>query len=205
MAPLSYPAAIVPRVLTLTLDTSCVIHAAQGQSLGYLVERLVALAQQGRIRLFLTTAYIRDQERATTAHRDANLAWLERSEVLSFEPGPFRLGYSRLGGPDLLAEGMSGPDDAARRIVLPRRLWAEVMTGEAVLSESDVRKFHDVQHLVAHCLAGHDAFVTGDEDDILDKRDRLLREAGVTVWTLGEAVVRAQTSGNEPLDARGEG
>jgi hypothetical protein len=32
------------------------------------------------------------------------------------------------------------------------------------------RKANDVQHLVAHLIAGHDAFVTSDDDDMLKKR-----------------------------------
>lgn len=41
---------------------------------------------------------------------------------------------------------------------------------------------------MAHRMAGHDAFVTTDYDDILRNRDLLKSAACITVWTLAEAV-----------------
>ena len=40
-------------------------------------------------------------------------------------------------------------------------------------------------------MAGHDCFVTQDDDDIVKKRDRLESEAGIVVMTPPEAVTRA--------------
>lgn len=50
------------------------------------------------------------------------------------------------------------------------------------------RKINDVQHLAAHYTAGHDAFVTGDHDDIVKGRDQLWERVGILVYTPGEAV-----------------
>ena len=39
------------------------------------------------------------------------------------------------------------------------------------------RKINDVQHLSAHSMAAHDAFVTSDEDDMIKKRVALQAKA----------------------------
>jgi hypothetical protein len=173
-------------MLTLTLDTSCVIHAAQRQEQAELVDQLVEAARAEQVGLWLTTVFYRDQERASATNSAANLAWLEQAPVLGAVPGPFRLDYSVLGGPDVLGGGVY--DTALRRIILPQRLWAESMTEGSALSPADVRKFHDVQHLCAHHMAQHDAFVTSDEDDLLDKAERIKEETGIVVWSLAQAV-----------------
>lgn len=177
----------------LTLDTSVVIHGAQGQDHAALVDRLVEHARQGRVGLSLTTAYLRDQETARPANTETNHKWLESAPVLGMVPGPFRLDYSRLDGPDVLvSDDLAELDSVVREIVLPRRLGTGGMSGDASLSDRDVRRFIDVQHLLAHRMAGHDAFVTTDFDDLVGRRDRLLTEAGITIWTLIEAVDKAE-------------
>jgi hypothetical protein len=198
---------------TLTLDTSCVIHGAQGQSQAGLVNRLRAAHRAGRVRLALTTAYARDQEGNTPDRIAVNEAWLASLDVVATPGGPLRLNYSRLDGFDVLADAVPGParwdystwdgpdvwtdgddtvDEAVRRIVLPPRLWPESMTEHSVLSAKDVERMHDVQHLMAHRMAGHDAFVTTDEDDILDKADQLRTEVGIVVWSLEQAVAEVE-------------
>lgn len=92
-------------MLTLTLDTSCVIHGAQRQEQGALADRLVELAHADRVRLCLTTAYARDQERNTPERVRINEDWLAGLPVVTQEPGPFRLDYSAVDGPDLLLPG----------------------------------------------------------------------------------------------------
>jgi hypothetical protein len=54
------------------------------------------------------------------------------------------------------------------------------------------RKVTDVQHLTAHRMAGHDAFVTTDHDDILRKREAIRRRTGIIVVDPAEAVQRVQ-------------
>jgi hypothetical protein len=46
----------------------------------------------------------------------------------------------------------------------------------------------DVQHLVAHLIAGHDAFVTSDKKDMLKKRAELRTRTGIVVVNPAEAV-----------------
>jgi len=50
------------------------------------------------------------------------------------------------------------------------------------------RKVNDIHHLTAHLMAGHDAFVTQDEDDMIKRRQALCNDVGITVVTLAEAV-----------------
>lgn len=45
------------------------------------------------------------------------------------------------------------------------------------------RRINDVQHLAAHHMAGHDAFVTSDHDDIVSKREQLWERARIRVYT----------------------
>jgi hypothetical protein len=53
------------------------------------------------------------------------------------------------------------------------------------------RKKNDVQHLLAHLIAGHDAFVTSDDDDMLKKRAELRARTGIAVVDPAEAVQMA--------------
>jgi hypothetical protein len=50
------------------------------------------------------------------------------------------------------------------------------------------RKANGVQHLVAHLIAGHDAFVTSDEDDMLKKQKEIRRRTGIVIVNPVEAV-----------------
>ncbi len=50
------------------------------------------------------------------------------------------------------------------------------------------RKANDVQQLVAHLIAGHDAFVTSDDDDMLKKRAELQARTGIVVVDPAQAV-----------------
>jgi hypothetical protein len=54
------------------------------------------------------------------------------------------------------------------------------------------RKANDVQHLVAHLIAGRDAFVTSDDDDMLKKRTDLRARTGIVVVDPVDAVQMAR-------------
>ena len=53
------------------------------------------------------------------------------------------------------------------------------------------RKVTDVQHLTAHLLAGHDAFVTSDHRDMLRHRQAIRSRTGIVVVDPAEAVQMA--------------
>jgi hypothetical protein len=74
-------------VLRLTLDTSCVIHGAQAQFHRAQIDELVELARDGRVGLWLTTAFANDQDRAPADKHQRNRCELEQRAAFLVE-GP---------------------------------------------------------------------------------------------------------------------
>ena len=112
-------------VLRLTLDTSCIIHAAQGQHYQFQIDELVNLAREGRVGLWLTSAFHADQIRASGEKLQTNLAWLSARPVVGGFPGPSRLDYSGLGVGDVLASDSDAErDEVIQRILLPEKYRA---------------------------------------------------------------------------------
>jgi hypothetical protein len=177
-------------VLSLTLDTSCVIHGAQSQSEADSVEVLVALARQGEVGLWLAEAFEADLERASDAHRRANLVWLQSRPVARNVPGPFRLDYSVLDGRDVLVdESTARVAQIVEEIVLPANLRVgRLDSADRGATARWRRRINDVQHLLAHHMSGHDAFVTTDHDDIIRNATLLHDRAGIRVLSPQQAV-----------------
>jgi hypothetical protein len=177
-------------VLVFTLDTSCVIHAVQQQENAAAVERLVDEARAGKVTLWLTAAFGADMTRASSEHVRANMKWLAAQPIMQTAPGPFRLDYSTLDGPDvLITDEQALVIDSVEEIVLPLEYQiGQLQPDDQMFMSKWSRKINDVQHLAAHYLAGHDAFVTSDHDDILKRRDRLWDRARIRVYTPDEAV-----------------
>jgi hypothetical protein len=170
-------------MLRLTLDTNCVIHGAQAQEYGPQIDELVELAGGGQVGLWITEAFPVDQETAPPDKHQRNLAWLSARPTIGRIPGPCRRGYSGRDGPDLRTDAATAAADAAlREILLP---------GKATVASR--RKITDVQHLTAHLMAGHDAFVTSDHDDMLDKAEAIHRRTGIVVVDPLEAVQMAHS------------
>jgi hypothetical protein len=174
-------------VLRLTLDTSSVIHGAQAQRYGPEIDELVDLARQGQVGLWITTAFAVDQEHAPADKRQRNLAWLSERPLIGSVPGPFRFDYSGLDGPDGFVGGQHADADAALRDIL-------FPSGSA--PRASRRKITDVQHLTAHLMAGHDAFVTSDQEDMLRRREVIRSRTGIVVVNPAEAVQKARGLGH---------
>jgi hypothetical protein len=177
--------------ITLCDDTSSVIHAAQAQPHGPQVDELVELAHDGRVRLWITEAFEVDQERATADKQQRNLAWLSEQPAIGRVPGPFRLGYSKWDGPDFLVDddNIAAVDALLCELLLSERFQAERLDeDDAALMAKWRKKVTDVQHLTGHLMAGHDAFVTSDHDDMLKKRAKLRTRTGIVVVDPLEAV-----------------
>ncbi|GAA1548405.1 hypothetical protein GCM10009804_00950 [Kribbella hippodromi] len=175
-------------MLRLTLDTYCVIVAAQDLTHRAEIDQLVDLAQAGKIELWLTTAYAYDQSTAPADKHAVNLAWLAERPCIGTLPGPFRIGLSPIGGHDVISpDSMKSADEKIRAIVLPELLAAGKMPAG--------RRMHDVQHLSAHHMAGNDAFVTNDHD-MLTKQAALQSEVGITVLNPAAAVTLATGQGS---------
>ena len=175
-----------------TLDTSCVIHAVQQQEHAAAVERLADAARGGQVTLWLTAAFSADMTRASSEHLQANLTWLAGQPILQTAPGPFRIDfdYSYLDGPDVLvSDEQALVIDAVEDIVLSSEYRVgRLRTDDQELMARWSRRINDVQHLAAHHMAGHDAFVTSDHDDIVSKREQLWERARIRVYTPDEAV-----------------
>ena len=167
-------------MLKLTLDTSCIIHAAQKQEEESAILDLVDLSLAGVAGLWLSSAFDADQILASLERLRTNMAWLAERPVIRRVPGPFRLDYSRLDGGDVLAsEDAARLDDLVQSILLPAEYRAGALQEtDQVFMNRWTRKINDVQHLVAHAMASHGVFVTSDHDDILRRRKALrIRQA----------------------------
>jgi len=181
-------------MLRLTLDTNCVIHAAQAQAYGPQVDELAELGRGGRVGLWITTAFKVDQERASDDNRQRNLAWLSQRPTIGDVPGPFRLGYSSLGGPDFLLDddNITAVDALLCEILLRERYQAaNLQEDDAALMAKWRQKVTDVHHLTGHLMTGHDAFVTSDHDDLLRHCEAIRRRTGIIVVDPAEAVQMA--------------
>jgi hypothetical protein len=175
-------------MLRLTLDTSSVIHGAQEQEYGAQIDELVDLARGGRVGLWITTAFAVDQEGAPADKHRRNLEWLAQRPLIGSVPGLWRFDYSgfdgpEVDGPDRFVDDRGAAVDEALRQILRRG------------STSSRRKITDVQHLTAHFMAGHDAFVTSDQDDMLHKRQVIQQRTGIVVVDPSEAVAMAHRQG----------
>ena len=107
-------------MLTLTLDITCVIDAAQGGEHGAEINQLVNLARAGNVSLWLTSAFDADQARASDENYQANLQWLSGRPLIQQIPGPCRLDLSTLDGPDKIAsDEISKADEKIKSILRP--------------------------------------------------------------------------------------
>jgi hypothetical protein len=170
-------------MLRFTLDTVCVIDAAQGGVHQAEVDQLVNFAQNGSVGLWLTSAFAADQSRASDEHYRTNLQWLSERPLIRQAPGPFRLDLSALASPDeLVSDEIAKADEKIKSILRP--------SYRAEGGYPD-RKINDVHHLTAHLMAGHVAFITRDGDDMIRRREALRRDVGIAVVTPEEAVALA--------------
>ena len=130
-----------------------------------------------------------DQERAPADRRQLNSAWLADRPLIGTVPGGFRLDYSRLGiDTVLLSEDQKAAAQAIDEILLPDAYRTpNLRAGDEAFMDNWRRKANDVQHLVAHLIAGHDAFVTSD-GGMLKRRVELRVLAGIEVVDPAEAV-----------------
>ncbi|MEV0803538.1 hypothetical protein AB0I34_38010 [Kribbella sp. NPDC050281] len=163
----------------LTIDTTCVIAAAQGEASGDEIDRLVDLARAGQVELWLTSAFAYDQSTARNGRAAANLMWLANRPLIRAVPGPFRFDLSTFNGPDVFASQEAADAD--------QKITAILIEGP---SEDAGRKIHDVHHLTAHLMAGHDAFITHDKG-MLNKRDVLQSQTGIRIRRPSEALALA--------------
>ncbi|MFF0874484.1 hypothetical protein [Micromonospora aurantiaca (nom. illeg.)] len=181
----------------MTLDTSCVIHAAQEGRYAEELAELVSLAQAERVGLYLTGAFDVDMEKAKQYNKQVNFEWLQKRPIIRRIPQPFRFDFSPLGDPRHAL--MGGSEDAAlvkrlEEIVLPTDLRPGKFNPaqEPHLQARFRRKVADVQHLGGHMMSGNDYFVTTDADDMIKKRDRIREATGIRIIDPTEAATIAR-------------
>ena len=171
--------------MTLTLDTSVVIAGVGKEPEAPYIDRLIELERAGKIKIAITSGFEADQVRASDQQRKRNLGYLSRLSTLVQSPGPLRFDFSQL----FNSNNVWASDEAAE--------WdkqiADIVLGGRKAEEVPTKRIHDVHHLTAHLMAGHDLFVTKDDDDIrkTGKRERLRYEVGIEVMSAKEAVDRA--------------
>lgn len=102
-------------------------------------------------------------------------ARVAKAQSLAPHPGLFTIGFSAIGGPDVLA----GPD-------LSSELQQILFPTANPLTEN---QRHDVEHLRLHVRTGGDAFVTLNPNDFITRgRQETLRSFGIWVLSPGELV-----------------
>jgi hypothetical protein len=185
-----------PSPLRLTLDTNCVIDAAQRGRYRAELDELVQLAQAEALQLSLTSAFENDQETASEVYRPQNLRWLQDRPVVGRIPQPFRFDISPLGDSGHVLAG--GPDEAAvitkleQIILAPQYQVGQLDANDSKLMARFRRRVADVQHLAGHMMSGNDYFVTSDHDDMLKKRKQIRHAAGIAIVDPPEAVALAR-------------
>jgi hypothetical protein len=172
-------------VLTFTLDTSVVIAGVRREPEAVHVDQLIQFERAGKIKIAMTSGFDADQIRASVEQQQRIREYLSHVHNLVQTPGPLRLDFPQF----LDSNNVWGSDEAAE---WDKQIIDIVLAGRKA-EQVAMKRMHDVHHLTAHRMAGHDIFVTKDDDDMLKagKRDRLRSEVGIEVVTAREAVDRA--------------
>jgi hypothetical protein len=100
------------------------------------------------------------------------------------------LGYSKRGGPDVHISEEHAAIDTVLREILARNLQEDAA---GAMTAKSRQKVTDVQHLTAHLMAGHDAFVTSDQRDMLRRRDVIRERTRIVIVDPAEAVAMARS------------
>lgn len=167
-------------MLHLLLDTGCIIAANEPADTHHAAcAELVDLHDRGAVRLSFATAFSYDQETAGEQRRTANERFL-RAHRIDQVAGPLTLDVSRLDhGDELVDEDTGARLDAIRAVMRP----GKPRHGATFNRRNEL----DVHQVSACMLAGLDALVTTDNDDILRKMGQLA-DLGVVVLDPDEAV-----------------
>ncbi|MDH4187057.1 MAG: hypothetical protein OEV08_08665 [Nitrospira sp.] len=156
-----------PRPVTATLDINLLFDKALNRQEASEFDQIVALAQQGKLKLFFTL--ISDVEDRSGAAMEVAIRLL-MDGTLSEDP--------LAGAPrEFMPYGPGGcsKDDPPYHVLL-RALWPKA----SFMSKSMTNKENAILSLQNHVRNGRDIFLTRDEE-ILKKRDILKRNFGIMV------------------------
>jgi hypothetical protein len=104
--------------MRLTLDTSCVIDAAQAQPRGPQVDDLVDLARHGRVGLWITEAFTVDQETAPADRHPAQPGLAQRPAGHRPHPRSLAARLLRSGRPDGFTDDTRAAAELALREII---------------------------------------------------------------------------------------
>lgn len=155
---------------SLTLDTDVIRDVWDDDDRRVPVERLIELADSGRVSLSVTRHIHQDIPRSPLAERINELPELS----INRSAGVFQLDVSVLDGHDRLGSGRF-------------EMWWNRRESRRSTSDPKLPGKNDSLHLHAHYLSGRDAFVTWDKA-ILRLREDLSSALGIVVLTPAEAV-----------------
>ena len=162
--------------MKLTVDTNVLIDAVKPDRPGHATAlKLLALHDAGECEIAVTTRLDVD------VPRDPWRATIKSLPLVQDEPvgALFRLNYSRLDSPDVLASDLRAQevDD----------LMDMIFHCADKNHPRHRQRTADIDHLMAHKMSGRDAFVT-NENGILHYRAELARRFKITVMSSSEAV-----------------
>jgi hypothetical protein len=181
-------------MLRLTLDTCSVIDGAQAQPYGPQMAELWGLARDGRVRLWITEAFTVDQDarRRTSSSATGSGSASNRSSGPSRgRSGSATPSWAGLTSSSTTTKPSPSTPSCARSSCASDTQAANLQEDDAALMAKWRQKVTDVHHLTGHLMAGHDAFVTSDHDDMLKKRADLQARIGIVVVSPAEAVQMA--------------
>jgi hypothetical protein len=186
-------------VLSLTLDNNCIIALEDGSGQQEALRRLIALHNQGAIRVFIglisASENVRDGE--PTLDR-----FMNRLSRLGLESLPRLLPVGRWGmsywGASVWG-GDDGLDKKVQQIIHTSSVdghgalsGGSSITLDGALDKRQRNTFCDVDGVVAHIRNGNDVFVTED-GRILDRKAALIALGAGDILTPEEALERVTT------------
>lgn len=174
--------------MLFVLDTGCLI-AAQTPEERYHLDcvQLVEMGRTGAVDLAVGTAAHYDWEAARPHVVQARLRWLDDRPFIRRIPGPTALDVSPMDSGDILV------DDEQATVL--KRLHALFPLLTAPVDDRQRRRQFDFLHVAAAYLAGADALVTTDQDDLLKRSSAIAEITMVSVLDPTEAVKVVRSAG----------
>lgn len=178
--------------MTVTIDTNILQEYVEQRKKRSVVEALLRSAASGRLDLAITSRYEVDTSWNPRKEKIEEFLRIHRIPIIG---SGFRVGYSRLSGPDMLGHGpgdirtkleslvstsypMWPPSEALQYSERPRHI-RKPKKNDPRPREPEPPDWRDLDHLDAHYRAGRDKFVTLDRG-ILNLTDEL-SQLGIVV------------------------
>jgi hypothetical protein len=185
-------------MVRVTIDTGPWLDLLDRRGCVAEMEQILSWYKSGTVRVFASSRVFDPDTDAMYSHQRSALRSLLDDHAIEIAGAPFRLGVSRLGGPDPL-----GGQPTARSPEDLKRFTEVVGPDPSTLPASAVgkafgRKVGDYDALHAHFATGNDVFVTLDTKDYLhtSRRGKYAAQLGLIVQSPAEFV--AAHAGSAP-------